>query len=840
LEIEEMRTWFSRLTGRRLKPRFRRAGMAMMLPLAGLAAVSGAGLVVTSNTSVALDRAQQLTSQVAGLEASAQSFGFNALNVLVGHGSADVTTMSASENDVDADFRTLAAQTGLTADQVNALSTADAEWKKTSAYRVAIRRLRQSGTVDPTRATALASYLDSDLSSLIDRLTILETSGAAIVLDLQQSRDAAIRSSAIAVAIALAAGMSIAIWSTSRLARSVLRPLGALNRATARLAAGDLRHRIAGGRSDEIGDLGQAFDKMADQLEQERDAVRARERRLAALVENASDAILVVGTDGAIGFATPLFREFVDSAGDAVPRLTDIVHPDDVGRFNAAWNRGMAEPAGSTLEVEARLKHRDGSWRHVWARLTNRFDDPAVAGMVLNISDISERHEHEKQLTFQALHDPLTGLPNRELLRQRTERSAAAAGQGSRVDSVLYIDLDDFKRINDTFGHQGGDKFLVAVAQRLVAAVRPQDTVARLGGDEFAVLLEGTTSQAAAAVTERLLSALQEPYFLDGKGVVAPGASVGIASSTRARVNAETLLGDADLAMYFAKRSGKGQYRVFTQAMRVDRLDRLQLGDELRAAIEAGTIEVHYQPIVDMQSGVIVGAEALARWPHPLRGWVAPAVFMALAEELHLAERIDAFVLHQACLQAGAWGAAGLPLVRIAVNLSSSNLGRPDFVLMVASTLQDTGFPAGSLELDLSEGALIADSSAVVVTLDKLKALGVQLAVNDFGAGNSALSRLRALPVDILKVHKVFIDELGAATPGSTLAEHILGIARALQLNVVAAGVETASQADFLREHGCDRAQGQLFSRAVEPEAFAALLAGGAALGVIKPEPAMA
>jgi EAL domain-containing protein (putative c-di-GMP-specific phosphodiesterase class I) len=274
--------------------------------------------------------------------------------------------------------------------------------------------------------------------------------------------------------------------------------------------------------------------------------------------------------------------------------------------------------------------------------------------------------------------------------------------------------------------------------------------------------------------------------------------------------------------------------------MRVDLLDRLQLGDELRAAIEGGTIEVHYQPVVDMQTGAIVGAEALARWPHPLRGWVAPAVFMALAEELHLAERIDAFVLHQACLQARAWAGAGLPLVRITVNLSSSNLARPDFVLMVASTLQDTGFPAGSLELDLSEGALIGDSNAVVVTLDKLKALGVQLAVNDFGAGNSALSRLRALPVDILKVHKVFIDELGAATPGSTLAEHILGIARALQLNVVAAGVETASQADFLRQHGCDRAQGQLFSRAVEPEAFAAMLAGGAALGVVNPEPAMA
>jgi diguanylate cyclase (GGDEF)-like protein len=423
------------------------------------------------------------------------------------------------------------------------------------------------------------------------------------------------------------------------------------------------------------------------------------------------------------------------------------------------------------------------------------------------------------------MHDALTGLANRELFGQRLERSAATPGH-SRVDSVLYLDIDDFKRINDTLGHQAGDDFLVAIAERLVGCLRPEDTVARLGGDEYAILLEGRDTPDAVTAAKRVLTALQRPLALAGKQV-APRASLGIASAAPGSKSPETLIADANLAMYFAKRHGKGQYEVFSSAMRDELVDRLQLGEDLRVAVESGAIEVHYQPIVELQSGSIVGAEALARWRHPTRGWVGPVVFIALAEELNLAERIDAQVLRQACTQGRTWLDSGLPLLRMAVNMSGSNLDKPGLVASVARTLDESGFPPANLELELTEGVVIAESRGALAALENLKALGLHLAIDDFGTGYSALSRLQSLPFDSLKIDKVFVDEVAAATPGSTLAESILDMARVLGLKVVAEGVETSSQAEFLRRRGCDFAQGYLFSRPLEPGAFAALLAEG-------------
>jgi EAL domain-containing protein (putative c-di-GMP-specific phosphodiesterase class I) len=321
---------------------------------------------------------------------------------------------------------------------------------------------------------------------------------------------------------------------------------------------------------------------------------------------------------------------------------------------------------------------------------------------------------------------------------------------------------------------------------------------------------------------------------------VAPRASVGIASAAPGTASPETLLADADLAMYFAKRQGKAQFRVFSSAMRTDLRDRLQLGEDLRGAIDSGSIEVHYQPIIDMQSGSIVGAEALARWNHPTRGWVGPAEFIPLAEELNIAGRIDALILRQACKQGRAWADAGLPRMRMAVNLSGTNLDNPDLVTTVARTLEETGFSAANLELELTEGVVIAESEGAAATLENLKALGLRLAIDDFGTGYSALSRLRALPFDTLKVDKVFVDELAAANPGSTLADTILDMARVLGLKVVAEGVETSLQADFLRRRGCDFAQGYLFSRAVEARVFEALLIEGGSLEAPNAEAAIA
>ena len=824
-----MNSWRNPFTGQRLRARFRWAALLMLLPLMGLAGVSGAGLVVSTSASAALDAAQQVSASVSGVDEDVQHFGLVALDVVIGRGTDDLSAMSASEKQVDSDFEALETAPGMTAAQSQALPGLTSQWNATAVNRAAIRAVGTSSGADPATASTLEDALDADVTSVTRRVLALETIGNAHVAGLRQERDAAVRTSAVAVVLALVLGLAIALLLSSRLARSVLRPLTALKQATARLAAGDLRHRVAAGGGDEIAELGEAFDNLADQLAGERDAVQSRERRLAALVENVGDGILVIDANRQIVFATPSFREYLDIDGVATARLANIVHPDDLEEVGEAWNRSVAGGDGFALDVEARLKHGDGSWHHVWARVTNRFGDAAVAGMVINVSDVSERHDYEQRLTFQAQHDSLTGLANRDLFTQRLEASAALDGH-PRVNSVLCLDIDDFKRINDTLGHQAGDAFLVATSERLVASVRPSDTVARLGGDEFAILLDGNDAGEAMAATERLIRSVQRPLVLAGKDV-APRISVGIASTT-AGAGLQTLLADADLAMYFAKRSGKARYHVFAPEMRSELLDRLQLGEDLRAAIESGGINVNYQPIVELETGSIVGAEALARWRHPTRGLVGPTVFIALAEELRVVERIDALVLREACTQGRKWADAGLPVMRMAVNLSGSNLARSDLVASVAAILEETGFSAANLELELTEGVVIAESDAVLATLDDLKALGLHLAIDDFGTGYSALSRLRVLPFDTLKVDKVFVDELASADPGTTLAESILDMARVLRLKVVAEGVETPLQADFLRRRGCDFAQGYLFSRAVEPSAFEALLALGGVLPV--------
>jgi EAL domain-containing protein (putative c-di-GMP-specific phosphodiesterase class I) len=282
--------------------------------------------------------------------------------------------------------------------------------------------------------------------------------------------------------------------------------------------------------------------------------------------------------------------------------------------------------------------------------------------------------------------------------------------------------------------------------------------------------------------------------------------------------------------MYFAKRQGKGRLEVFSAVMRSDLLDRLQLGEDLRVAIGSEGLSVHYQPIVDMPTGAIVGAEALARWEHPTRGFIGPATFIPLAEEIGVVDRIDRWVLHQACTQGRAWLDAGMAPLLMSVNLSGRDLDSPDLVAAVAGILADTRFPASNLELELTEGVAIAESDSARVTLENLKALGLHLAIDDFGTGYSALARLRELPFDRLKVDKTFVDELSASVEGLTLVDSILDMARVLGLEVVAEGVETADQADFLRIRQCDFAQGYLFSRPVDAGTFGALLADGIAL----------
>ena len=406
----------------------------------------------------------------------------------------------------------------------------------------------------------------------------------------------------------------------------------------------------------------------------------------------------------------------------------------------------------------------------------------------------------------QGLHDPLTGLANRVLLREtlvRLLRRRAPVG-------VLFIDLDDFKDVNDSRGHAVGDQLLRAVAGRLVSCVRSEDLVARLGGDEFAVVLSGHSDARRAAA--RIRAALGDPVQLEGQQVFV-GASIGVAdTSTSAERTGEALLRNADLAMYLAKAAGKNRIAVYADGMDRAAQDKAQLGADLAGALQAGQLEVHYQPTVALDSGRVRGYEALLRWHHPERGLVLPDVFIPLAEASGHIVSIGAWVLTTATEQAARWSREGQP-VHIAVNLSPRQLGDDTIEASVATALSSSGLPAQQLTLEITEGVLVQDVDAVTTRLGRLRALGVRVAIDDFGTGYSGLSYLRRLPVDVVKIDRSFVHDLGSSGAATTLISSIIELARSMHLDVVAEGVETAEQATILRGLRCGQAQGFLYAR---------------------------
>jgi diguanylate cyclase (GGDEF)-like protein/PAS domain S-box-containing protein len=735
------------------------ASLLLLLPLAVVAICSGVGIDVNDSASKALDNADQIGIQLSTTLGHVHEVALTGTSLLVGDAHEDIAAMGAATSQVETGLTDLASLPGMSAKEVSALDIAQRAWDASANARQAVLQTPANGSASTADRHALEDQLNARLSPVSAELQTLDALNASDVSSREQVRSATELVSAIAVVVAVVVGFIGALW-------------------------------------------------LLRMLRERQEAVRRRERRFAALVEHASDGILVIASSGAIIFVTPAFSE--EFALDGMPTFNELIHVDDQEQALKAWHRVISGGPGTVSEIEARLHRRDGEWRHVWTKLTNRLDDPAVDGVVLNVTDVSERHEFEGKLTHQAMHDALTGLPNRELLRRRMEYTMGKFPKATHT--LVYLDCDDFKRINDTLGHAAGDRFLIEVGVRLAGCVRPEDTVARVGGDEFAILLESTDAAVALRVTTRIMGALRAPFVIEGTELLG-SASIGVASGFLSPSHPETLVADADLAMYFAKRSGKGGYSVFADRMRTELVDRISLGEDLRRAIEAGGLTVAYQPIIELRTGMIVGAEALARWNHPLRGCVVPDTFIPLAEELGLVDRIDVWVLRSACAQGRAWLDAGLDQFKMAVNISGRDLDQPDLVDQIATILRDTGFPAGHLELELTEGVAINQSTDAVETLKALKSLGLQLAIDDFGTGYSALSRLRDLPFDRLKVDKAFVDDIASPTTGPVLVDTILQMAHVLGMEVVAEGVETGSQADYLRDRHCDFAQGYHFNR---------------------------
>jgi len=553
-----------------------------------------------------------------------------------------------------------------------------------------------------------------------------------------------------------------------------------------------------------------------DAATRERRAARMVEDRYESLIANASDVIMIVAPDGALRFASPASERTLGLQPENIAgtNLLDLWAGEDAERLRAFLAEVAASATGTIGPVELRIEREPTCCvlEIVGSNLTN---DPAVSGLALNFRDISERKALEEQLRQLAFHDPLTLLANRNLFRDRVQHALMLAERGGTSVAVMFLDLDNFKNINDSLGHDAGDRLLQAVAQRLVKATRSSDTVARLGGDEFAVLLEGiATSGEVADVAGSLITSLDVPFAL-GTTDVRMTASIGIAVSTL-RVGAETLLSNADIAMYHAKAAGKNRFVAFQPEMQAVLHERLRLEADLSQALNNQEFFVEYQPIVDLRTRSLLGVEALVRWRHPEFGVLLPERFIHVAEECGHVIELGRWVLQKACRDLHAWRssiASGIGL-RVAVNVSGRHLQHGDLVADVATALQKSGLEPENLVIELTESTIMYNTDANLERLRRLKDLGVRLAIDDFGTGYSSLSYLHRFPIDILKIDRSFIGRLTSSDDGPELARAVITLGDTLGLDTVAEGIELEVQVAALLALGCVAGQGFLFAMA--------------------------
>ncbi len=555
------------------------------------------------------------------------------------------------------------------------------------------------------------------------------------------------------------------------------------------------------------------------------------ERRYALAARGANDGLWDWDLHSGQVYFSPRWREMLGLSEGEVRGVAadwlDRVHDDDRERVEAALHAHL-DGRLDHLQDEHRVRHRDGTFRWLLCRaVADRDSQGRPMRLAGSMTDVTERRLAEQQMQYDVLHDAVTFLPNRTLFVDRLGQALARARRhpGCRF-AVMLLDLDRFKLVNEGLGHSMGDKLLVSFARRLEGCLRAGDTAARLGGDEFAVLLDEVVSeQDAVAVAERLTAEVSTPVILDGREVFTT-VSGGIVMATSTYERPEELLRDADIAMYRAKTTGRGRYVLFETAMQHRAASFLETDTALRRAVERREFVVYYQPIVSLESGRIIGFEALVRWQRPDRGLVPPLEFIPIAEDTGLIIPISEYVLEAAVKQVRAWQTDGVgrEQLYVSVNVSGRHLAFPGLVDTVGRLLLDHHLAPASLRLEITESAIVENTAAVELTLAKLKGLDVQLYMDDFGTGYSSLSYLHRLPIDTLKVDRAFVTNLGKEGENSVIVHTIVTLARVLGIEVIAEGIETADQLSHLRALRCDHGQGYLFARPLPAEAITELL----------------
>jgi len=548
-------------------------------------------------------------------------------------------------------------------------------------------------------------------------------------------------------------------------------------------------------------------------LRRQTEAVRTSEERLSGFLDSANDLIFSFSADGRLRYANQMWRRTLGFGPEDLPGLNilDLVHRDFRSKCLVELRKALT--GSKSNPIEGRLIGHGGRQVEVEGNLTcshRRGEEAVIWGIC---RDITERKQAQAQLYHLAHHDLLTGLPNRLFFIDRLRQARALAKRFGQLVAVLFLDLDRFKIVNDTLGHSVGDEMLQQTAQRLTACVRESDTVARLGGDEFTVILGNLSSaEAAEKIAGKLLKALAQPLCIDGRELFTT-ASIGVSLYPQDGDDPVTLIKKADIAMYQAKARGRNNFQFYVPAMDLDAERRLAMENGMRRALERQEYVLHYQPKVDVASGRITALEALLRWQHPELGLLPPSEFIPLAEETGLIIELGAWALREACAQNRAWQDAGLPRVRVAVNLSGDQLQQQNFTATVARILEETGLQPRYLELEITETVIMRNPDFAAEILGELRSLGVHLAIDDFGTGYSSLSHLKRFAVNTLKIDKIFVRDIESSSTDAAITTAIIAMGNNLSLRIVAEGVETEGQLSFLRKQRCHEIQGFLFSR---------------------------